>query len=311
MSVRKVVVPVAGLGTRLLPTTKALPKEMLPVGRYPVIQQVVEEMTAANLKKFLFITSRSKTIIENQFDNNVDVVFHLEQNDRLHDLGDFDYSRRGVEFFYSRQQAPPGSTKPQGTAAAVAACESFVENEHFVVAYGDTIISSEHTPNFIGRMIESHLKHNATCTVGVRPVPVELVSRYGIVKPVEEDPLDGESFRISGIVEKPSANEAPSLMAVSARYIFGPEIFDEIRKLAPAADGELGITDAIRGLIEGGYDVRCVQLNKEEARYDIGSHESYYKAFIDFALQDPDCGEEIREYLEALANASVNQAGKE
>ena len=304
MSVRKVVVPVAGLGTRLLPTTKALPKEMLPVGKYPVIQHVVEEMAAANLKKFLFITSRSKTIIENQFDNNVDVVFHLEQNQRLHDLGDFDYSQRGIEFFYSRQQAPPGSTKPQGTAAAVAACESFVDNEHFVVAYGDTIISSDQTPNFIGRMIESHLKHNATCTVGVRPVPMELVSRYGIVTPVEGDRLDGESFRISDIVEKPSKDKAQSQMAVSARYIFGPEIFVEIQKLAPASDGELGITDAIRGLIEGGHDVRCVQLTDEEARYDIGSHESYYKAFIDFALQDPSCGDEIRRYLEACVNTT-------
>jgi UTP--glucose-1-phosphate uridylyltransferase len=142
-------------------------------------------------------------------------------------------------------------------------------------------------------------------------VPIELVSRYGIVKPVEGDPLDAESFRICDIVEKPSANEAPSLMAVSARYIFGPEIFSEIRKLAPAADGELGITDAIRGLIEGGYDVRCVQLNEEEVRYDIGSHESYYKAFIDFALQDPNCGEEIRKYLESLASSSVSQGGKE
>ena len=302
MSVRKVVVPVAGLGTRLLPTTKALPKEMLPVGKYPVIQHVVEEMAAANLKKFLFITSRSKTIIENQFDNNVDVVFHLEQNQRLQDLGDFDYSRRDIEFFYSRQQAPPGSTKPQGTAAAVAACESFVDNEHFVVAYGDTIISSDRNPNFIGRMIESHLKHNATCTVGVRPVQAEWVTRYGIVKPVEGDRMDGESFRISDIVEKPSLDEAPSLMAVSARYIFGPEIFGEIQKLAPASDGELGITDAIRALVEGGHDVRCVQLTDDEARYDIGSHESYYKAFIDFALQDPNCGEEIRRYLEICMN---------
>lgn len=313
MSVRKVVIPVAGLGTRLLPTTKALPKEMLPVGRYPAIQHVVEEMVAANLKKFLFITARSKTIIENQFDNNVDVVIHLEQNQRLADLGDFDYSRRGIEFFYTRQQVPPGTTKPQGTGAAVAAAESFVDNEHFVVAYGDTIIRSACAPNFIGRMIEAHLKHNATCTVGVRPVSPDLVSRYGIVKPAAGENLEADSFPIDDIVEKPAAGRAPSRMAVSARYIFGPEIFDEIRKLAPASDGELGITDAIRGLIRAGHTVRCVQLHRDEIRYDIGSHESYYKAFIDFALADPNCGERIRRHLRAslVGRADGVLAGEE
>ena len=297
MSIRKVVVPVAGLGTRLFPTTKALPKEMLPVGRYPAIQLVVEEMADANLKKFLFVTSRAKTIIENQFDNNVDVVIHLEQNGRLRDLEGLDYNRRGIEFFYTRQQVPPGNTKPEGTGAAIAAAENFVDDEPFVVAYGDTIISSRQEVNLIGRMIEAHLKYNATCTVGVRTVADGLVSRYGIVRPANGEDVSADSFQIDDIVEKPALDEAPSRLAVSARYIFGPEIFDEIRKLRPASDGELGITDAIRGLIKSGHTVRCVSLLPDEVRYDIGSHESYYKAFIDFALQDPDCGEAIREYI--------------
>jgi UTP--glucose-1-phosphate uridylyltransferase len=303
MSVRKVIIPVAGLGTRLLPTTKALPKEMLPVGRYPAIQHVVEEMAAADLKKVLFVTSRSKTIIENQFDNNVDVVIHLEHNQRLQDLGDFDYSRRGIEFFYTRQQAPPGSTKPQGTGAAVAAAESFVEDEHFVVAYGDTIIDTVRTPNFIGRMMEAHTSHNASCTVGVRPVPAELISSYGVVQPAAGESTTDRSFSIDDILEKPDADSAPSNMAVSARYIFGPEIFDQIRKLKPADGGEIGITDAIRGLIREGRTVRAVSLKEDERRYDIGSHTSYYKAFIDFALRDPQCGEAVRAYLEACVDS--------
>ena len=303
MSIRKVVIPVAGLGTRLLPTTKALPKEMLPVGKYPAIRHVVEEMATADLKKVLFITTRSKTIIENQFDNNVDVVLHLEQNRRLQDLGDFDYSRREIEFFYTRQQAPPGSTKPQGTGAAVAAAESFVDKEHFVVAYGDTIINSVQTPNFIGRMIDAHVKHNATCTVGVRPVSRDLVSLYGVVDPVDGEQLNADSFAIKDILEKPSSGDAPSTMAVSARYIFGPEIFDQIRGLQPSSAGEIWITDAIRGLIRDGYEVRCVSLDENERRYDIGSHLSYYKAFIDFALQDPDCGADILDYLKRCADA--------
>ena len=313
MPLRKVVIPVAGLGTRLLPTTKALPKEMLPVGRYPAIQHVVEEMVDADLKKVLFVTSRGKAIIENQFDNNVDVVIHLEQNGRLDDLGDFDYSRRGVEFFYTRQQVLPGSTKPRGTGPAVAAAESFVGDEHFVVAYGDTIISSARETNFIGRMIEAHEKHNATCTVGVRTVPDSLVSQYGVVKPANPDDSDAASFRIDDIVEKPAPDDAPSHLAVTARYIFGPEIFDEIRKLKPGEDRELGITDAIRGLIQSGRMVRCVQLESDETRYDIGSHESYYKVFIDFALRDPHCGEGIRRYIQTLSGTDTRgtSAGQE
>ena len=312
MSVRKVVIPVAGLGTRLLPTTKALPKEMLPVGRYPAIQHVVEEMVAANLKKFLFITSRGKAIIENQFDNNVDVVIHLEQNGRLEDLGDFDYSRREVEFYYTRQQVDPGRTKPQGTGAAVAASESFVDNEHFVVAYGDTIIESERTPNFVGRMIETHLRCEAKCTIGVRTVPPELVQYYGVVRPGTGEDPGSDGFVVEDVVEKPAPAEAPSNLAITARYIFAPEIFDEIRAVHTRTGGEIPLTDAIRGLIRSGHRVRCVQLQPDECRYDIGNHESYYKAFIDFALRDPRCGENIRRYIEACcAGKRVEHASEE
>ena len=301
MSIRKVVIPVAGLGTRLYPTTKALPKEMLPLGKYPAIQHVVEEMVSVNLKKVLFITSRAKTIIENQFDDNVDVVAHLNQSGQLADLGHLDYNSRDIEFFYTRQQIPTHSSKPQGTGAAIATAESFVDHEHFVVAYGDTLIDSQSKPNFIGRMIEAHLKHNATCTIGVRPVSKELISRYGIVKPAPNENVTGESFAINNVIEKPTVENAPSNMAISARYIFGPEIFSEIRKLEPTTQGELGITDAIRGLIQSGHTVRCVPLGKDEIRYDIGNHESYFKAFIDYAIKDPNCGEAIRTYLKTLS----------
>ena len=298
MPIRKVVIPVAGLGTRLLPTTRALPKEMLPVGKYPAIQHVVEEMAAANLTKCLFITSHSKTIIENQFDNNIDISSQPEQNHNSIDPGQFDYSRRGIEFFYTRQQTLPPTVRPRGTGAAILAAESFVESEHFAVAYGDTIINTRHTPNFLARMIESHLRHGSACTVGVRPVSSDMVGHYGIVKPEPADDLNADSFSIRDLVEKPDVDEAPSLMAVSARYVFSPDIFDEIRGLTGASGGELGVTDAIRGLIRRGRSVRCVRLLPDETRYDIGSHESYYRAFIDFALQDPQCGDKIRQYLE-------------
>lgn len=305
---RKVVVPIAGLGTRLMPTTRALPKEMLPLGKYPAIQLVVEELVAAELEKFLLVTSHRKTIIENQFDNNLDMEIHTRQNGQLQDSMNLDYSKRGIEFFYARQQAHPGNSKPGGTGAAIAAAESFVDNEHFVVAYGDTVINSIWRPNFVGRMIEAHVKYNATCTVGVRLVPFRLVSRYGIVQAAPGEDLAADGFLLNNIVEKPAAEHAPSHVAVSARYIFGPEIFDEIRKLHPSSDGEIGITDAIRGLISSGYAVRAVQMRQDETRYDIGNHESYFKAFIDFARRDPECGEAIRSYMALCVSEHAAEA---
>ena len=294
---RKIVVPIAGLGTRLMPTTKALPKEMLPLGRYPAIQLVVEELVAAKLDKFLFITSGRKTIVENQFDTNLDTAFNPEQNGQLQDLRDSDYRKRGIEFFYVRQQAHFGSAKPGGTGAAVAAAESFVDDEHFVVAYGDTVINSTCRPNFVGRMMQAHDKYGASCTVGVRFVPARLVSRYGIVKAADGEDMNADGFLLEDIVEKPNSEQAPSDMAVSARYIFGPEIFSEIRNLNPCSEGEIGITDAIRGLISSGHSVRAVPMRQDETRYDIGNHESYFKAFIDLARRDPDCGEAINQYM--------------
>ena len=302
---RKIVVPIAGLGTRLLPTTKALPKEMLPLGKFPAIQLVVEEMVAAKLQKFLFITSGRKSIIENQFDNSLDIGNHAKQNGQLQNSVNLDYNMRGIEFLYARQQILPGTSKPGGTGAAIAAAESFVDDEHFVVAYGDTVIHSTLRPNFVQRMIEMQVKYNATCTVGVRPVPVRLLSRYGVVKAAPGEDLDTDGFLLDDIVEKPAVDYAPSHMAVSARYIFGREIFDEIRKLHPSSDGEIGITDAIRGLIRSGHAVRAVRMKQEETRYDIGNHESYFKAFIDFARSDPDCGQAIQEYMASCVSENA------
>ncbi len=294
---RKVVIPIAGLGTRLFPTTRALPKEMLPLGKFPAIQLVVEEMVAAELDKFLFITSRRKTIIENQFDNSLDIDNLANQNGQLQNSVNLDYSKRGIEFFYARQQKHPGASKPAGTGAAIASAESFVDDEHFVVAYGDTVIGSTLRPNFVQRMIEAHVKYNATCTVGVRFVPSTLVSRYGIVQAALGEDIDADGFLLEDVVEKPAPELAPSSMAVSARYVFGPEIFNEIRKLHPSSAGEIGITDAIKGLIRSGHAVRAVRMKQDEKRYDIGNHESYFKAFIDFARADADCGEAIQRYM--------------
>ena len=136
-------------------------------------------------------------------------------------------------------------------------------------------------------------------------MPDASVPSYGIVKPGEGESPDSESFLISDIVEKPSLEQTPSNLAVSARYIFSPDIFGHIHRLSPAGDAEVGVTDAIRTLIEDGGKVCCVPLNDGETRYDIGNHESYFKAFIDFAIEDPDCGKAIRAYLASLSRENA------
>jgi len=286
MEIRKGVFPVAGLGTRLLPATKSQPKEMLPVGYKPVVQYVVEEMIEQGLKKFLFITGRKKRSIEDHFDDDPELSAQLSNKDQV--IGEVDYDSAGVEFFYARQRLPAGN------ADAVRLAREFVGDESFVVGFGDTIISSPHAPGVVGRLIASHERHQSAATIGVWEVPRSETYKYGVVKPAGEP---GEDFAVEDIVEKPEVEEAPSCLAVAARYIFTPEIFAAIDEIEPGIGGELWLTDAIRVLLTRGNKVRCVRLRADEKRYDIGTPLTYYQAFADFALSDPQHGEAFRRYL--------------
>jgi len=286
MPIRKAVFPVAGMGTRLLPATKSQPKEMLPVGYKPVVQYVVEEMVEQGLSKFLFITGRKKRSIEDHFDADPELEARLSGKHQIVD--EVDYSAQGVEFYYARQR------RPDGNADAVRLAREFVGNESFVVAFGDTIIHSPDKPRVIERMIDSHERHQSVATIGVWEVPREETKKYGVVRPAGDI---GDDFAIQDIVEKPDPAEAPSCLAVAARYIFTPDIFPAIDALEPGLGGELWLTDAIRILLQGGVPVRCVRLNGVEKRYDIGMPLTYYKAFVDFALRDPEHGDDFRVYL--------------
>lgn len=286
MPIRKAVFPVAGMGTRLLPATKSQPKEMLPVGYKPVVQYVVEEMVEQGLSKFLFITGRKKRSIEDHFDADPELEARLSGKDQVVD--EVDYSAQGVEFYYARQR------RPDGNADAVRLAREFVGNESFVVAFGDTIIYSPDTPRVIERMVDSHERHQSVATIGVWEVPREETRKYGVVQPTGEI---GDDFAIRDIVEKPEPSKAPSCLAVAARYIFTPDIFSAIDSLEPGLGGELWLTDAIRILLQRGAPVRCVRLNGVEKRYDIGMPLTYYKAFADFALRDPEHGDDFRVYL--------------
>lgn len=278
MNIAKAIVPVAGLGTRLLPTTKSLSKEMLPVGRLPVVHHVVEELATAGIRQILFVTGRNKSAIENHFDDSGAAACR------------FGYRERGIEFFFAHQPPPPG------TGTAVAAGEAFAADEPFVVAFGDSIVRTRNGQPLLQRMIDSHLHHRAACTIGAYEVPEDRMHHYGILVP---EVATAEDSKLTAILEKPTPVQTLSRLAVSARYVFSPAIFDHICATAPSPSGEVYLTDAIAALIAAGDPVRAVRLGADEQRYDIGNHLSYFTSFIDYALDDPEWGAQIRTYLRA------------
>ncbi|MDP6358659.1 MAG: UTP--glucose-1-phosphate uridylyltransferase [Planctomycetota bacterium] len=295
MSIDKVVIPVAGMGTRLLPATKSQPKEMLPIARKPVVQYVVEEMVDQGLKDILFITGKDKRSIEDHFDRDPELTQRLAEAEDIEHMEEIDYESEGVRFFYTRQMIATGSRLPSGLGDAIASAEQFVGVEPFVVGLGDTIIQSSNYSGLVRRMIQSHLRYGASATIAVCDVAEDEVQHYGVVKPKGRAKTD---FEIEDIIEKPSVAEAPSKLAVAARYVFNSEIFAAIKRTPPGIGGELHLTDAIRNLMKMGHKVRCIRLKRDERRYDIGSPESYFKAFIDFALSDQKHGYLIRQYIE-------------
>ncbi len=306
MEIEKVVIPVAGLGTSLLPATKSQPKEMLPVGRKPVVQYVVEEVIEQGLKKILFVTGKDKRTIEDHFDRDPELQNYLSESDQDNLLDELDYEREGVKFFYTRQIIPAGHITPAGIGDAISRAEDFVAGEPFVVALGDTIIKSGNHAGLVRRMIKSHQENGASCTIAVVEVPQGEENQYGIVEPKRDmkannSSTNGDSeddFEIAHIVEKPAPENAPSNLGVAARYIFNPEIFTALKRTSPSYRGKLELTDAISTLMKMGHSVRCIKLYPEELRYDIGNFESYFKSFIDFTLFDQRYGYLLRQYLQ-------------
>ena len=295
MSISKAIVPVAGLGTRLLPTTKALPKEMLPVGRLPVIHHVVEELVAAGIRQILFVTGGNKGAIEDHFDESSELVRRLEAE--RHDMlatCHLGFRERGIEFFSVRQRILPGQTKPAGTGDAVVAGRAFVGDVPFVVAFGDSIVRTAAGNPLLQRMIASHLDHNSACTIGAYEVADELMHHYGILVP---ETIGADDTKLIDLLEKPKPDQTSSRLAISARYVFSPAIFDQISQLMPSPSGEFYLTDAIGALISAGSTVRAVRLSRDEKRCDIGNHLAYFETFVDYALDDPEWGAQIRAYM--------------
>ena len=294
--IRKAVIPVAGLGTRLLPATKSQPKEMLPVGRKPAVQYVVEEAVEAGITQILLITGRQKSSIEDHFDREPELERRLGESGAYDLAEELNFFEEDVALFYTRQSVQ------SGPADAIRLAADFVGDEPFLVAYGDTIITSQQQPSLIQRMLQDHLASDAQATLAVETVRREDVQRYGIVQPVAgTPPQPSASFEIDDLIEKPEVATAPSTLAITPRYIFDRSIFDAINRTLPGRGGELWLTDSIAILLKQGDRVQCLPLGAGEKRYDIGNFETYFKAFIDCALADERYGYMIRQYLVGLS----------
>jgi UTP--glucose-1-phosphate uridylyltransferase len=285
------IVPVAGHGTRLLPSTKSQPKEMLPVGRKPVVQYVVEELTLSGIRRILFVTGPGKTSIENHFDLNAELIALLRETGKEELLEELDYERADVQYFYTRQR------RQLGLGHAILCARPLVGEQPVVVALGDSIIGINAQSDIVRRMVKEFTRTGADAVIAFETVPREEVVQYGIAHP--RGPA-GALFELQDIIEKPGVAEAPSNLAVAARYVFRPSIFEWLTKTPPGKGGEIQLTDAIRLLLKNGGKVLGMQLAPGERRFDIGNFESYFQAFIEFALADPRHGTELREFVRKL-----------
>jgi len=291
MSVDIAVVPVAGRGTRLLPLTKSQPKEMLPVGRKPVVQYVVEELARCGIGRLLFVTGPGKTAIENHFDIDAELVDMLRETGKEELLAELAFEREDIEYFYTRQR------RQLGLGHAVLCARPVVGDQSFVVALGDSIIGLNAQSEVVGTMIERFETSRAAAVIALEEVPREEVVHYGIAKPRDGA---GDVFSLDDLIEKPSVGEAPSNLAVAARYVFSPAIFPYLERTPRGKGNEIQLTDAIRMLIRDGREVLGVRLRRDETRFDIGNFESYFTSFVEFALADPQDGPALRRYLEKL-----------
>jgi UTP--glucose-1-phosphate uridylyltransferase len=275
-AIRTAVVPAAGFGTRLRPLTNAVPKEMLPVGGKPALERIADELRAAGITEVVFVLSPSKLAgIQGYFGDGAD----------------------GVTYRYALQP------EMRGLGDAVLRAEPLLTGGGpFVVALGDAVFEEPAPGGLTGRLCAEFTRRDATVGLIVQKVARERISRYGVVRPAElagdsANPGDGDSLLISDIVEKPAPEDAPSDLAAAARYVVRPEIFDTLRETPPGKGGEVQLTDALRAELGRGETGIAVPLRAGEVRHDIGSLETYYRAFAAFALADAENGPGLATYL--------------
>ena len=283
--IRKAVIPAAGLGTRFLPATKAQPKEMLPIVDKPTIQYIVEEALESGIDEFLIVTGRSKRSIEDHFDRSIELELNLEHNHK-DELLAMVKKISDINLHYIRQK------EPLGLGHAILCAKNFIGNEPFAILLGDDVVDAK-TP-CLKQLIDVYDKSGASI-LGVQEVPKDKVSNYGIVKPKEQ--VDEKTWVVSDMVEKPSAKEAPSQLAVLGRYIIAPEIFEILEKTTPGRGGEIQLTDALNVLAK---EQKMLAYNFEGRRYDVGDKEGFLEATVETALKRSDLRDEFLKYLKGI-----------
>ncbi len=285
--IRKAVFPVAGLGTRFLPATKANPKEMLPVVDKPLIQYAVEEAVEAGIKEMIFVTSSAKRAIEDHFDKNYELESELEKKGKKALLEVVrNVVPNGVSCVYIRQP------EALGLGHAVLCAKPVVGNEPFAVLLADDMIDGN-GQGVVSQMVEIYEQRQCS-VLGVEEVPKSETDKYGIVSVTEEE---GGVAQISNIIEKPKPVQAPSNLAVVGRYLLTPRIFDLLETTKKGSGGEIQLTDAIAHLLE---EEKVFSYRFKGKRYDCGSKLGYLQATVEYALKHPELKEQFRDYLKGL-----------
>ena len=285
MEVRKAVLPVAGWGTRFLPATKAMPKEMFPIIDKPVIQFIVEECLDAGIDNIIFVTGRHKRPIEHHFDINTDLEKHLENCGKTQLLKNIMEISRLVNPIYIRQK------EQLGLGHAVLVSEPTVGYEPFIVCLGDVIIRDEES--VLTKMMEVY-KRFGKSVIAVFEVEERDVSKYGII---DGRHIEKDIYIIDDLIEKPKIEEAPSRLAIVGRYLFTPKIFEKLKVTPPGRGGEIQLTDAIKLLLEE-EAVYAIKINSRV--YDTGTPMGYLQTMIEFALQREDLRDDLIKYLRGL-----------
>lgn len=295
------IVPVAGQGTRLLPSTKSQPKEMLPVGRKPAVQYVVEELAQSGMKRMLFITGPGKTSIENHFDANPELVIYLRETGREELLEELEFERTVPEYYYTRQR------RQLGLGHAVLCAESLVGDQPFVVALGDTILGLNKPSRIVSAMKKEFVRLHADALVALVAISPDEAGNYGMVQFSDREgetlpkshrqSLGQVPIRLTDVIEKPAVGEAPSQYSIAARYVFSPSVFQYLKNLNPGRSGEIELTDGLREMIQDDRKVYGMCLEPGKQRRDIGNVESYFRAFMELALTDEKYGKNMRKQM--------------
>ena len=291
--VTKAVFPVAGLGSRFLPATKALPKEMLPVVDKPIIQYAVEEAAAAGIDQIIFVTHRSKRAIEDHFDHILELETLLEQRGKAGLLGNVDVALAGLAYSSVRQ------AQPLGLGHAVLCARDLIGDEPFAVVLPDDLMDAGHP--VLAQMIDQYEREPRNL-IAVEKIAAEDTRKYGVV---DAQPAFGQADRLSRIVEKPSPEQAPSLMGVVGRYILNPAVFSRLATVKPGAGGEIQLTDAIAELLD---EEPVCAYRFEGRRFDCGSKLGYLAATVAFGLRHPELGHAFAELLAGLDLTSAAPA---